>query len=378
MSFRRFALIALMATTPLAAHANTITGPYVSGAAGYDITQTQHGHFAPGSFADGLGNSGGGSAQFRHQNGYTGFGAFGWGFGNGLRAEIEGDYFYSQINHVSRNAAVGKTGGGDRNYGAFVNVLYDIDLHQFGIDAPITPYVGVGAGYLWSSIHNTATHYASGQSTQWAGTNGSFAYQGIVGASYNIEDVPGLAITADYRMVGQNFYNGAYGSYTHGNGGYHYGHVNFDQRFNHQFNLGVRYAFNTAPPAPVATVVSTAPMPAPARTYLVFFNWDKFDLSDRAHSIVKEAAEATTHIQVTRIIVNGYTDNTAIHQGPRGEAYNLKLSEKRASIVKSELIKDGVPENVIDIHGYGDTKPLVPTAPNTREPQNRRVEIILR
>jgi outer membrane protein OmpA-like peptidoglycan-associated protein len=45
--------------------------------------------------------------------------------------------------------------------------------------------------------------------------------------------------------------------------------------------------------------------------------------------------------------------------------------------VAAELVRDGVPRAEIDIHAYGDTRPLVPTAPGVREPQNRRVEIIL-
>ncbi|MBO6086171.1 MAG: OmpA family protein, partial [Acetobacter sp.] len=53
------------------------------------------------------------------------------------------------------------------------------------------------------------------------------------------------------------------------------------------------------------------------------------------------------------------------------------LSVKRARSVEAELIRNGVPASEIVIRGYGDTNPLVPTGPNTREPQNRRVEIIL-
>jgi flagellar motor protein MotB len=40
------------------------------------------------------------------------------------------------------------------------------------------------------------------------------------------------------------------------------------------------------------------------------------------------------------------------------------------------LVRDGVPQNVISMHAYGDTKLLVPTGPGVREPQNRRVEIV--
>jgi outer membrane protein OmpA-like peptidoglycan-associated protein len=46
--------------------------------------------------------------------------------------------------------------------------------------------------------------------------------------------------------------------------------------------------------------------------------------------------------------------------------------------VQAELSRDGVPENAITIQGFGDTHLLVPTGPGVREPQNRRVEIIIR
>ena len=63
--------------------------------------------------------------------------------------------------------------------------------------------------------------------------------------------------------------------------------------------------------------------------------------------------------------------------GAAGAKYNQGLSVRRATSVKAELIRDGVPASAIDIHGYGESHPLVPTGPNAREPQNRRVEIIL-
>ena len=54
------------------------------------------------------------------------------------------------------------------------------------------------------------------------------------------------------------------------------------------------------------------------------------------------------------------------------------LSIRRAKAVEAQLIADGVPENAITIQGFGDTRLLVPTGPGVREPQNRRVEIIIR
>jgi len=70
--------------------------------------------------------------------------------------------------------------------------------------------------------------------------------------------------------------------------------------------------------------------------------------------------------------VNGYTDTSG---SPR---YNMGLSVRRANAVKAELMRDGVPESAITAQGFGDTQLLVPTGPGVREPQNRRVEIIIR
>jgi OOP family OmpA-OmpF porin len=114
-----------------------------------------------------------------------------------------------------------------------------------------------------------------------------------------------------------------------------------------------------------------APAPAPARSYLVFFDWDRADLTDRARQIIAEAAQNSTHVQYTRIQVNGYTDTSG------RPAYNQRLSVRRAESVAGELVRDGVPRNVISIQGFGETHLLVPTGPGVREPQNRRVEIII-
>jgi outer membrane protein OmpA-like peptidoglycan-associated protein len=141
------------------------------------------------------------------------------------------------------------------------------------------------------------------------------------------------------------------------------------------FTFGVHFGGAPAAlPPPPAPVEPPAPVPvvAPARTYLVFFDWDRADLTVRAKQIVASAASASTHVQTTRIEVNGYTDLSGT------AAYNQKLSVRRAKTVEAELVRDGVPTSEISIHGYGESDPLVPTAKGVREPQNRRVEIILK
>jgi iron complex outermembrane receptor protein len=140
--------------------------------------------------------------------------------------------------------------------------------------------------------------------------------------------------------------------------------------------LKVRYKFGlppkALPPAAPEPAPVSVPQTIPVRTYLVFFDWDRADLTDRARQIVATAATAATHVATTRIEVNGYTDLSGT------VAYNQKLSVRRAQMVENELVRDGVARSEISIHGYGESNPLVPTAPGVREPQNRRVEIILR
>ena len=51
---------------------------------------------------------------------------------------------------------------------------------------------------------------------------------------------------------------------------------------------------------------------------------------------------------------------------------------RRAKSVAAELVRNGVGRGEIGTHGRGENDPLVATAQGIREPQNRRVEILLR
>src|SRR4051794_37600263 len=183
--------------------------------------------------------------------------------------------------------------------------------------------------------------------------------------------MPGLSLTADYRfmdILGGEKFTGLAST----NGVVAPSEVKLHNQFNHDLVIGVRYAFNAPPPpAPAAPAPIAAPAPAPARSYLVFFDWDKASLTDRARSIIKEAADNSTRVQTTRIEVHGYADTSGKAQ------YNQELSVRRARAVAGELVRDGVPESEINIQGFGDTHLLVSTGPGVREPQNRRVEIII-
>ena len=115
------------------------------------------------------------------------------------------------------------------------------------------------------------------------------------------------------------------------------------------------------PPAP--------PKAAAPDRFLVFFDWDKYNLTPEARRVVGEAAQAYQASGRSTIVATGYTDLS----GP--PAYNYKLSERRAASVKAELVRLGIPATSITTIVRGENDPLVPTADGVREPQNRRVEI---
>jgi outer membrane protein OmpA-like peptidoglycan-associated protein len=262
--------------------------------------------------------------------------------------------------------------GSARNetYGGFVNGLFDFDVGaQYAF-----PYVGVGIGYEQTKLNNVHGALAGVSSGDIGSpSTGSVAAQGILGASFPIPDMPGLSVTAEYRFMA-TLENEKF----HGNIGAVPVSGKVGSQYNHAGLIGLRYVFGIEAEAPMAPAPAPAPMvqpaptPPPARTYLVFFDWDRSDLTAAARQIVATAAQNVAKVQVTRIEVSGNADLSGTH------AYNQGLSERRAKTVAAELVKDGVPQNEIDVKWYGDTRPLVPTAPGVREPQNRRVEIVLK
>ncbi len=333
---------AAIAAAPLAAHAQTIDGLYISLGAGLNIMQNESVTSVGGTPLNGV--------NLNTKLGGVVVPAIGFGFGNGFRTELEFDYRYNGLNSVSIPGASTSVSGSEQKYGPMVNLLYDFT----GFALPVTPYLGAGIGYQWVRENVTV---AGSSGTQ---TKGNLAVQGILGVSYPIDSVPGLAVTGEYRFMALP-------------GDRNYGGVKLNDDYNHSILIGLRYAFGAAPaPVPMAPMASAVPASAVSRSYIVFFDWDKAFLTDRARQIVSEAASNSTKVQTTRIEVNGYTDTSGTPQ------YNQGLSVRRAQAVAAELVKDGVPKGEIFMQGFGETHPLVPTGANVREPQNRRVEIILK
>ena len=325
------ALVSLSAL-PHAATAQPVTGLYIGGAGGANFMQREvYASHSSGTYAG-------------FETGYVGLASVGYGLGNGLRFEIEGNYRHNAFGRPSP-LSLNKAGYEDK-YGGMANVLFDLD-----IGSPyVFPYIGGGLGY--SEVQQRENVFFPGfgnfpgETYRLHGTRGSFAYQAIAGLSFPIPGVVGLSLTAEYRFFSlagnRSFpvsYSGGFGSGTY--------RSRTTDNYNHDLMLGVRYAFNVAPPAVAA-------------------------VTDRARQVVAAAAQATTRTQVTRIEVSGNTDTTGT------ASYNQGLSVRRAQNVAAELVRLGVPRGAITTQGFGFSRPLVSTGPGVREPQNRRVEIVLR
>ena len=120
-----------------------------------------------------------------------------------------------------------------------------------------------------------------------------------------------------------------------------------------------------APPPPPPA----APPPPPPKQFVVYFEFDKADLTPEGSKVVSDAVAAFKQGGSARVAVTGYTDLAGTQQ------YNLGLSKRRADTVRGAMVRQGVPDGAIAEAWHGKENPAVPTPDGVREPRNRRVEI---
>jgi len=319
-----------------------------------------------------------GGGQFRYNALPMGVLALGYGFGNGVRVELEGSFRANQVTRA-RGAAFGPAPadlGLLLNSAVMGNALFELDVGSSWFQ----PYLGFGLGYAWTQMQDGRI-IGNNLRMDVEGTDGNFAYQLIAGAAFPISGVPGLAATLEYRYfatLDPSLGSGRVFNTTANN--YTPGRMEIDNA-HHSLLVGLRYAFGAQPQFIPAAPLVAPPLSVPAapvaaapvtRTYIVYFGHDSARLTDRAREIVAEAARAALSGQPTRVEVVGHTDR-------RGRtAYNQALSQRRAQAVASELRRRGVPSGQVAVQAVGETLLAVETPDQVREPQNRRVEITLR
>ena len=270
--------------------------------------------------------------SYNMNTGWAAGGMVGYDF-VGPRVELEALYHSNTGNGVvAFPNGYANVNGQIQQVSLMANLLYD-----FLPGATITPFVGAGAGIAFVD----STIQGCGLCTT------QFAYQGIIGVGWNIS--PAFRVNLDGRYYGTT----NPGAYTNNN---------------IMTMLSLSYKFGQpemAPPPPPAAPAVTPP------SFMVFFDWDRSNLSQQALGTIQQAANAFKTKGNARITATGHTDTS----GP--ESYNMALSLRRANAVKDALVRDGVPATAITVMGVGEKGLLVPTADGVREPQNRRVEIVV-
>jgi outer membrane protein OmpA-like peptidoglycan-associated protein/opacity protein-like surface antigen len=302
----------------------------------------------------------------KFDDGFAVDGAIGYQLGH-LRGEGEIGY---RRNDLGKLSTVGSGSGDASSFDFMVNGYYD-----FIPGGRIDPYIGAGVGVARVDFHDIG---AAAGPTLLNDSDTKFAYQGIVGVRYLVAPQWDLGVeyryfaTLDPRLTTTA---ATVPASAHVDAPYH----------NDSVMLGMTYHFGQPaappppppPPAPVVAAAPPAPPPAPPvqaapSVYLVFFEFDKSDISAVSAQVLDRAIADFQKSGSVKFLVQGYTDLAG------SVDYNEKLSERRADSVKKYLLGHGVTVDQITTEWFGKSNPRVPTADGVRNQENRRAEIYLK
>lgn len=101
----------------------------------------------------------------------------------------------------------------------------------------------------------------------------------------------------------------------------------------------------------------------------VTFEFDSAQLTPAATVVLDQVAGALEAAPDIKVEVGGHTDSRG------AEAYNQRLSERRAASVRDYLIARGIDGNRLSATGYGETRPVADNTTEEGREQNRRVEL---
>ena len=312
-----------------------------------------------------------------HEYGYDGGAFVGYDLG---AFRIEGEVSYKKADIESFQTLIalpGENSGtfpGSRDFaGGSTSVLSFMlnGMLDFGDDDGLSGFVGGGAGMARVKANNQRVFDNS--APFFDDSDSRFAWQAIAGVRQAVTD--NIDVTLKYRFfnvdkVRMVAFNGQ----------------DTETRFrSHSLLGGLTFNFGGAPvvvpdvvvpvevtpPPPPPPVETPAPPPPPcvAGPFMVFFDWDKSDVTSQASAILDNAASAYQTCGQAQVMLAGHADRSGSDQ------YNVGLSQRRAANVRSYLAGRGIPDGVMTTEAFGESRPLVETQDGVREPQNRRVEI---
>ena len=129
-----------------------------------------------------------------------------------------------------------------------------------------------------------------------------------------------------------------------------------------------------APATPAAPAPAARPAPSSVRQSIVIqadalFDFDKSVVRPDGKKSIDEALDKLRGVDLEMVIATGHTDSVG------SNAYNQKLSERRAAAVKAYLVSKGIPASKITTIGKGETQPVATNKTAEGRQKNRRVDI---
>jgi outer membrane protein OmpA-like peptidoglycan-associated protein len=279
--------------------------------------------------------------QFENYRGF--FFTFGHAFERNWRLELEGGYRENDLEKVNFLPA---TGGKLKEYSGFINVRKDIPLSKRWLFD-----IGAGAGLDNARFKDPAA-FKDGDTV--------FAAQGILGLTYRLANHWDISATYRYLLALQDPELTLGAALPD----------EMDIR-KHTITLGLRYGYDDPPPPPAAPVAEPPPAPVAPKQFIIFFGFNKCNITAEADAVLSEAASAAKSSGSASVRIVGHTDTVG------SPAYNQKLSECRADAAKANLVGKGVSDGAISTSGKGEAELMVQTGDGVKEPQNRRATVDL-
>jgi OmpA-OmpF porin, OOP family len=308
-----------------------------------------------------------------HKIGYDVDGIIGYDFG-AFRMEAEVGYKQAQVDAYTSSTttrvgtgfapATARTFKGAAGQTSALSFMLN-GLLDFGDDDGLNGFVGGGAGVARVK-HSNYSISSAGNFLDDSDTG--FAYQALAGIRAPLTD--NIDVGLKYRFFNVDGVD-TVDLLGRANRGRFRSHSILGSFI---YNFGEK-AEPMAPPPPAPAPEPAPPPPPPAAAvctpgpYIVFFEWDKSDITPEAGSILDNAVTAYGDCGQAQVMLAGHADKSGTPK------YNLGLSQRRNDSVQAYLTSKGIPGGVITTKAFGEGAPRVETADGVRELQNRRVEI---
>ena len=329
------------------------------------------------------------TAKVDTKTGYDFGGIVGYDFGF-IRLEAEGSYRGADLDTITVNGAPGVptvgttavTNTGTYNAGGDATVLSFMlnAMADFGPDDGLQGFVGGGVGVARTKFNGT-TIQLSGPGFLDDSDSG-FAWQLLAGVRAPLTDNIDVGLkyryfnTSNLDLVDSRGRDASTKWKSHsllGTIGFNFGGAPAPMQTcwdGTSLPMDAMCPARPTPPAP------PPPPPPPVVTpvcnkgpYIVFFDWDKSDITPQAATILDSAASAYATCGSASVMLAGHADRSGT------ASYNVGLSQRRADAVRSYLTGRGIPDTRVSTEAFGETVNRVPTADGVRELQNRRVEV---